>query len=673
MKSHKNSLGREVPSNASGGLAGRWRRAYPDNKYILHQEIRLLTQMAIVLCVYSLMRLLFLAYNLDMFAGSSGAGIAAALLKGVHFDAAILIWLNSPLLLFNLLPLPAGMAVSANYRRVHDGLFWLLNIPVFLVNIVDMEFFKFVGRRSTMDVLSLSRDLEQQWLQQVVHYWYLFALFLLFAWLTSRLVLHNSWRPGRFRIHLGLWAPLAVLVVVSLGMIVRGGLQAKPMNPADANQFENSVLAGLALNTPYTVLFTDTGAPLPTFNYYPSMSAAHHLLTADHRQHSLGPARVDNVVIIIVESLGLEFFSEPHGDGRGYVPFLEALSEDALFFENAFANGRDSANAVPSILGGLPHMFDQYYAASPFATNRLEGLGSILKGGGYNTHFFHGGGRGTMYFDVVSRALGVNHYYGKEDYPDQGDIAGSWGIGDEPYLQYVVAQLTQQPEPFFATVFTLSSHTPYVVPPPRDAQLAAGPHRIHKSVRYADLALRKFFESAKKTPWYDKTLFVITADHTPADHSNPLFSSTLGVFRVPIIFYHPEGRLPTGRSFRIVQQADILPSVLDYLGLLGTTTFDLLPFGKSVFDEGVEGEALLYTDRYFLVTRDGVASLHNGESRVEPLPQPFFRLAPDEKPAPRDQELIQRLQAIVQFYTEGMRNNSFYRDSVREDKPTGEQ
>ena len=99
MKSHKNSLGREVASNASGGLAGRWRRAYPDNKYILHQEIRLLTQMAIVLCVYSLMRLFFLAYNLDMFAGSSRAGIAAALLKGVHFDAAILIWLNSPLLL----------------------------------------------------------------------------------------------------------------------------------------------------------------------------------------------------------------------------------------------------------------------------------------------------------------------------------------------------------------------------------------------------------------------------------------------------------------------------------------------------------------------------------------------------------------------------------------------
>jgi phosphoglycerol transferase MdoB-like AlkP superfamily enzyme len=548
--------------------------------------------------------------------------------------------------------------------------FWLLNIPIFLINMLDMEFFKFVGRRSTRDVLSLSQDLQQQWLQQVVHYWYLFALFFLFAWVTSRLALRVSWRPGRFRIHLALWAPVTVLAFVSLGMTVRGGLQAKPMNPADANRFENSLLAGLALNTPYTVLFTDTGAPLPIFNYFPNMSDAHHFLTTGHRQHSLGTVRIDNVVIIIVESLGLEFFSEPHGGGRSYVPFLEQLSEDALFFENVFANGRDSANAVPSILGGLPHMIDHYYAASPFATSRLEGLPSILKGTGYNTHFFHGGGRGTMYFDVVSRALGVDHYYGKEDYPDQGDIAGSWGIGDEPYLQYVVAQLTQQAQPFFATIFTLSSHTPYVVPPPHDEQLADGPLPIHKSVRYADLALRKFFESARQTPWYDNTLFVITADHTPADHSNNLFSTTLGLFRVPIIFYHPKGTLPTGRSYRVVQHADILPSVLDYLGLLGTTKFALLPFGKSVFDDASEGEALLYTDRYLLVTKDGVVSLQNGETRVEPLPQPFFRLAPGEEPVARDQELIQRLQANVQFYTEGLRHNSFYQDDALQHRAT---
>lgn len=133
--------------------------------------------------------------------------------------------------------------------------------------------------------------------------------------------------------------------------------------------------------------------------------------------------------------------SEPHGKGITYVPFIEKLSKEGLFFENGFASGRDSANAVPAIIGGLPHLMDQYFGVSPFSTNRLEGLGSILKVSGYSTHFFHGGGNGTMYFDVISHALGVDHYYGMEEYPEQGDYDGIWGIRDEPYLQYVAEQL----------------------------------------------------------------------------------------------------------------------------------------------------------------------------------------------------------------------------------------
>ena len=660
MKLDKKQFNSRFPGSVIGRISDGWSRAYPDNRYSLHQQLRLLHQMAIVLLAYSLMRLLFLVYNLDAFSASSGGSILAAFLKGIHFDIAILIWLSSPLLLLNLLPWPAGIVASRSYRIVHDGLFWLLNIPAFLINILDMEFFKFVGRRSTLDLLALSQDIEQQWSQQLVQYWHLFALFLLFAFVISRFVLRISWRPTRFKLHLLFWFPVSALILLSLVLTVRGGLQVKPMNPADANRFENSALAGLALNTPYTVLLTEPGKALPKFNFFQNLTDARKVLTGGLRQNSVGPVKNHNVVILIVESLGLEFFSQPHGEGISYVPFLEALSKDALFFENGFANGRDSANAVPAVLGGLPHMMDQYYAASPFATNRIEGIGSILKQVGYSTHFFHGGGNGTMYFDVVSRALGVDHYYGMEEYPDQTDFDGTWGIRDEPYLQYVAEHLNGLKQPFFASVFTLSSHTPYTVPPPYDDQLPAGPHPVHKAIRYADLALKHFFERAKQQAWFDNTLFVITADHVPADRSHPLFNTELGLFRVPMIFYHPAGVLPTGRNDRIVQQVDILPSVIDYLGLLGRSDFPLLPFGKSVFDETSDGEALLYTDSYILVSKDGVVTLQNGESRVEPLPQSFFRLENGERTTSREPQLIKRLQAAVQFYTEGMQKNSLY-------------
>ncbi|MCF6283416.1 MAG: sulfatase-like hydrolase/transferase [Candidatus Polarisedimenticolaceae bacterium] len=641
-------------------ITSAWQQAYPDNRYSLHQELRLLRQMGLLLVAYTLMRGIFLLYNLDAYAESSMGGIFAAFLKGLHFDIAILIWLSSPLLLINLLPWPARIVSARTYRMVHDTLFWLLNIPALLLNILDMEFFKFVGRRSTQDILALSQDIEQQWLQQLLHYWHLFALFLLFAYICTRLLLRVRWQPTRYRLHLLLWLPVTATIFLTLALTVRGGFQVKPMSPVDANRFENSALAGLALNTPYTVLLTEPSKALPKFSFYPDLTAAREVLEEGHRQQSSGPVKNYNVVILIVESLGLEFFREPHGDGVSYVPFLEMLSKDALFFENGFANSRDSANAVPAILGGLPHMMDQYFGASPYSVNRLEGIGSILKKRGYSTHFFHGGGNGTMYFDVVSHALGVDHYYGLEEYPNEGDYDGTWGIRDEPYLQYVAAQLSQQKQPFFSTIFTLSSHTPYIVPAPYDEQLAAGPHPIHKAIRYADLSLKRFFERAKEQPWFDNTLFVITADHVPADRSNPSFNSELGLFRVPIIFYHPTGEIEPGRSYRIAQQADILPTLLDYLGLLGKTEFPLLPFGHSLFDESSSGEALLYTGQYLLVTKDGVARLQNEKSRVEPLPQSLFRLEKGAEMRERDSELVKKLEAAVQFFTEGMQKNRLY-------------
>lgn len=89
---------------------------------------------------------------------------------------------------------------------------------------------------------------------------------------------------------------------------------------------------------------------------------------------------------------------------------------------------------------------------------------------------------------------------------------------------------------------------------------------MHKCIRYADHALRRFFESASREPWFDNTLFVITADHTNQS-CLPQYQSDLGLFSVPIIFYAPGDSTLRGlRSDIIAQQTDIMPTVLGYLG-----------------------------------------------------------------------------------------------------------
>ncbi|MDO4756947.1 MAG: sulfatase-like hydrolase/transferase, partial [Parabacteroides sp.] len=114
-------------------------------------------------------------------------------------------------------------------------------------------------------------------------------------------------------------------------------------------------------------------------------------------------------------------------------------------------------------------------------------------------------------------------------------------------------------------VFTASSHHPYNIPSSYQDVYKEEELAIHKCIRYTDHALKCFFETASKQPWYPNTLFVLTADHTNLS-AMPEYQTALGGFSVPIVFYDPSGELPSGKKDAIAQQIDIMPTVLGYLG-----------------------------------------------------------------------------------------------------------
>jgi len=73
------------------------------------------------------------------------------------------------------------------------------------------------------------------------------------------------------------------------------------------------------------------------------------------------------------------------------------------------------------------------------------------------------------------------------------------------------------PEPFFAALFTLSSHHPFVVPEKYAATLPEGYTRIHKGVAYDDRAFRLFFQRFGGEEWFRRTIFVFVADHVSSE------------------------------------------------------------------------------------------------------------------------------------------------------------
>ena len=221
---------------------------------------------------------------------------------------------------------------------------------------------------------------------------------------------------------------------------------------------------------------------------------------------------------------------------------------------------------MPSVLSSIP-MFVEPFILTPSSMNDYTGLAGILGAEGYETAFFHGAENGSMGFQAFAQKTGFQHYYGRTEYEaakGTNDFDGTWAIWDEPFLQYYAEQMTQMKEPFMTAVFTASSHHPFVVPEKYKQQFPEEHLAIQKCIRYTDMAIGRFFETASKQPWFKNTIFVLTSDHTNmSDHAE--YQTDLGGFCSPIIIYDPSAEGGEIQD-KIAQQIDILPTVLGKLG-----------------------------------------------------------------------------------------------------------
>lgn len=249
---------------------------------------------------------------------------------------------------------------------------------------------------------------------------------------------------------------------------------------------------------------------------------------------------------------------------------MDSLYKESLSFDYTFANGRQSIDGMPSILSGIPRFIEPFFL-TPASMNDVSGIAGELGKKGYYSAFFHGAENGSMGFEAFAKATGYKDYYGRTEFGrdsrfgGEREYDGTWAIWDEPFLQFYAMKMTEFREPFVTSVFTASSHHPYVVPEKyKEVYKDEDENPIHKCIRYTDMALRKFFETARKQPWYKNTIFVFTSDHTNiADH--PEYRTDLGLFGAPLLFFDPSGEMPRGRMHCIAQQTDILPTILGWL------------------------------------------------------------------------------------------------------------
>ena len=533
--------------------------------------------------VYFVARVAYLAENYSYFSPAISAKSIGELLTGsLVFDTSAILVTNIPYIVLMLLPWHGKE--QQWWHRLCRVLFVTVNVLALAVNLADAVYFKYTMRRTTTTVFSefaSEENLGGVLLTEVVSHWYFVLLAALVGYALWRLYVTPKlesrrlvwWKyDGAMLLSLAAVAPLVVAGI-------RGGFTTavRPITISNANQYVNRPTdAALVLNTPFSLYRTVGKDVFVVPDYYSDAAEMEQVFTPIHQPDTTRAFTRKNVVVIIVESFGREYIgalnrSLENGQYRGYTPCVDSIISRSVTFSHSFCNGRKSIDGMPSILSSIP-MFVEPFFLTPASMNHVTGIAGLLGQEGYETAFFHGAQRGSMGFMAFARATGFQQYYGREDYDaaprfgGDSDFDGMWAIWDEPFLQFYATKMSEMKEPFMTAVFTASSHHPYVIPEQYQERFPEEGIVIHKCIRYTDMALGRFFQTASRQPWFGNTVFVLTSDHTNlSDHD--YYQTDLGGFCSPIIIYEPGNRERQPEiQDKIAQQIDILPTVMGVLG-----------------------------------------------------------------------------------------------------------
>jgi phosphoglycerol transferase MdoB-like AlkP superfamily enzyme len=522
---------------------------------------------------YFIVRILFFVYNRNLIQIDGVTDIVSMCYHGLAFDTTSILYLNLLFIVFSILPFRINH--SKKYQTFLFYLYFIPNLFGYATNFVDFIYYRFNFGRSTIAALdSLKHESNKSLLLMnfLIHYWHVFVLFFLisFLWIylykkiSLQLTKHH---PGVVYFGTSTFSFLVIATLIVGG--IRGDFKksTRPINLLDASRYvKNSSQADVILNTPFALIRTMFSNNFKKVNFVDQATIDSLIVPIKHYKNN--PKIKPNIVIFILESNAKEYYGAFNKNSKipnykGYTPFVDSLAQHSMIYTNAYSNGYKSIHAMSSILAGIPS-FKDAFTSSPYPKQKTESLVSTLKSEGYTTSFFHGAPNGSMGFLGYSNILGFDNYYGKNEYNKDADFDGVWGIWDEPFFQYFNTTISKKKQPFLATLFSVSSHEPYQIPEKYEGKFPKGDVNIHQCIGYTDFALKQFFKSAKKEPWFNNTIFVLVGDH-----GNTIFyddyKKEVNKNKVAMLIYKPNSKF-VGEYNDYAQQIDLYPTILDMIG-----------------------------------------------------------------------------------------------------------
>jgi len=291
----------------------------------------------------------------------------------------------------------------------------------------------------------------------------------------------------------------------------------------------------------------------------------------DYRAPEAGRLPVRNVVVILMESFAGRYVGAL-GSRDGITPNFDRLAAEGLLFERFFANGTHTHQGMFASMACFPNLPGfEYLMQSPEGGNRFSGLPQLLSARAFNDVYVYNGDFAWDNQLGFFGNQGMTRFVGRNDYIDPVVADPTWGVSDQDMFDRAVQELgaLAPGEPFYALLQTLSNHTPYALPDPLPVPAVSGhgSQDAHlTAMRYSDWALGRFFEQAKRQPWYQDTLFVVVGDHG-FGAPEQLTEMDLFRFHVPLLLIAPGVTEQFGSRREVVgTQVDVVPTIMGRLG-----------------------------------------------------------------------------------------------------------
>ncbi|MDA3907599.1 MAG: LTA synthase family protein [Sulfurimonas sp.] len=523
---------------------------------------------------------------------------------GIRVDVALIFTFTS--LIWLALLLPFKFTTNKTSRSLLGILWGTLLGAIIFFNIGDILYFGFVNRHLNNELALIGNDvgilvdmvMDFYLLQTIFGTIFYFVIIYFFYKVFNSNINNKTIKQKE-------WANMLLIIIIAF-LGIRGKLDGISFGTSDAFAVNKISSGNLALNGFFcfyrggTIHNTDHSAVKPdlAIKKVKDAIASNRFKFIDNqyplmRKSTSTSKNNYNFVIIMIESLSAKYLDELAHNNFKVTPTLDKLAQQGQLFTNFFANGQRSQEGITSIYTGMTQPVGFENLGEGLELYNPSYLGAMAQKNGYSTLAMQSSDRGSFRVDKLSSLAGFSEYYGAEDIKKTGSESGepNYGAWDGNGFRFLSSKLKTIKEPFISFFFTASTHSPFYSPGkqwekyPHDTKSENG---YLNTVNYVDSQIQEFLETSKKEPWFDRTIFIFTADHTNhtqlsnAKKINPS-KVYLNEFHVPLIIYAPKIIKPKISPI-VSSHNDIIPTIIDTLGWGNSFT----TIGNSLFDDSVK-------------------------------------------------------------------------------------